>query len=72
MKLSDEAEQVSLPEAVREARRRFPRRGKPDVSLVISHAKRLQINDREKRRLRPHWPQLPVKRDGNAVFLAVV
>ena len=34
----DEAEQVSLPEAVREARQRFPRRGEPDVSLVISAA----------------------------------
>ena len=30
-----------------------PRRGEPDVSLVISHAKRLQINDRENRRLAP-------------------
>ena len=49
----DEAEQVSLPEALREARQRFPRRGEPDVSLVISHAKRLQINDRENRRLAP-------------------
>ena len=34
----DEVDQVPLPEAVREARRRFPRRGEPDVSLVISHA----------------------------------
>ncbi|OLP75717.1 hypothetical protein AK812_SmicGene44442 [Symbiodinium microadriaticum] len=49
----DEPEQVPLPAAVREARRRFPRRGEPDVSLVISHAKRLQINDRENRRLAP-------------------
>ena len=49
----DEPEQVRLPEAVREARRRFPRRGEPDVSLVISHAKRLQINERENRRLAP-------------------
>ena len=49
----DEPEQVPLPEAVREARRRFPRRGEPDVSLVISHAKRLQINERENRRLAP-------------------
>ena len=49
----DEPEQVPLPAAVREARRRFPRRGEPDVSLLISHAKRLQINDRENRRLTP-------------------
>ena len=49
----DEPEQVPLPEGVREARRRFPRRGEPDVSLVISHAKRLQINERENRRLAP-------------------
>ena len=35
----DEPEQVPLPEAVREARRRFP----------SSHAKRLQINERENR-----------------------
>ena len=49
----DEPEQVPLLEAVREARRRFPRRGEPDVSLVISHAKRLQINERENRRLAP-------------------
>ena len=49
----DEPEQVSLPQAVREARRRFPGRGEPDVSLVISHAKRLQINERENRRLAP-------------------
>ena len=49
----DAVEQVPLPEAVREARRRFPRRGEPDVSLVISHAKRLQINERENRRLAP-------------------
>ena len=34
----DEPEQVPLPEAVQEARRRFP----------SSHAKRLQINEREK------------------------
>ena len=39
----DEPEQVPLPEAVREARRRFP----------SSHAKRLQINERENRRLAP-------------------
>ena len=45
------ADLVPLAEAVREARRRFPRRGEPDVSLVISHAKRLQINERENRRL---------------------
>ena len=49
----DEVDQVPLPEAVREARRRFPRRGEPDVSLVIFHAKRLQINERENRRLAP-------------------
>ena len=49
----DEPEQVPLSAAVREARRRFLRRGEPDVSLVISHAKRLQINDRENRRLAP-------------------
>ena len=49
----DEPEQIPLAEAVREARRRFPRRGEPDVSLVISHAKRLQINERENRRLAP-------------------
>ena len=34
---------MPLPEAVREARRRFP----------SSHAKRLQINERENRRLAP-------------------
>ncbi|CAE7890251.1 pfh1, partial [Symbiodinium necroappetens] len=44
---------VPLPEAAREARQRLPRRGEPDVSLVISHAKWLQINERENRRLAP-------------------
>ncbi|OLP90574.1 hypothetical protein AK812_SmicGene27844 [Symbiodinium microadriaticum] len=47
----DEAEQVPLREAVQMARQRFPRRGEPEVCLVISHAKRLQINERENRRL---------------------
>ena len=45
----DGPEQVPLPEAVREARRR----GEPDVSLVIFPAKRLQINERENRWLAP-------------------
>ena len=44
----DEAEQVPLREAVQMARQRFPRRGEPEVCLIISHAKRLQINEREK------------------------
>ena len=44
-------EQVPLAEAVREARRRFPSRGEPDVSLVISLSD--QINERENRRLAP-------------------
>eukprot|EP00439_Symbiodinium_sp_Y106_P018159 s5222_g2.t1 len=47
----DEVEQVPLAEAVREARRRFPSRGEPDVSLVISLSD--QINERENRRLAP-------------------
>ena len=49
----DEAEQVPLREAVQMARQRFPRRGEPEVCLVISHAKRLQINERENRRRAP-------------------
>ena len=44
-----EAEEVPLAEAVRVARREFPRpQGEhPDVCLVISHAHRVQINERE-------------------------
>ena len=49
----DEAEQVPLREAVQMARQRFPRRGEPEVCLLISHAKRLQINERENRRRAP-------------------
>ena len=49
----DEAVQVPLREAVQMARQRFPRRGEPEVCLVISHAKRLQINERENRRRAP-------------------
>ena len=49
----DEAEQVPLCEAVQMARQRFPWRGEPEVCLVISHAKRLQINERENRRRAP-------------------
>ena len=50
-----EAEEVPLAEAVRVARREFPRpqREHPDVCLVISHAHRVQINERENRRLAP-------------------
>ena len=35
------------------AREQFPRRGLPDTCLVISHAHRMAINDRENRRLAP-------------------
>ena len=49
----DEAEEVPLREAIRTARERFPRHSKPEVCLVISHAKRLQINERENRRRAP-------------------
>ena len=50
-----EAEEVPLAEAVRVARREFPRpqTEHPDVCLVISHAHRVQINERENRRLAP-------------------
>ena len=48
-----EPEEVPLAEAVRVARREFPRQGHPDVCLVISHAHRMQINERENRRLAP-------------------
>ena len=49
----DEAEQVPLRDAVQVAREQFPRRGLPDNWLVISHAHRMAINDRENRRLAP-------------------
>ena len=49
----DEAEQVPLRDAVQVAREQFPRRGLPDTCLVISHAHRMAINDRENRRLAP-------------------
>ncbi|CAE7240346.1 unnamed protein product [Symbiodinium natans] len=50
-----EPEEVPLAEAIRVARREFPRRPgeHPDVCLVISHAHRVQINERENRRLAP-------------------
>ena len=50
-----EAEEVPLAEAVRLARREFPRPPgqHPDVCLVLSHAHRVQINERENRRLAP-------------------
>ena len=50
-----EAEEVPLAEAVRLARREFPRPAgqHPDVCLVLSHAHRVQINERENRRLAP-------------------
>ena len=50
-----EAEEVPLAEAVRVARREFPRPAgqHPDVCLVLSHAHRVQINERENRRLAP-------------------
>ena len=50
-----EAEEVPLAEAVRLARREFPRPGgqHPDVCLVLSHTHRVQINERENRRLAP-------------------
>ena len=47
----DEAEQVPLRDAVQVGREQFPRRGLPDTCLVISHAHRMAINDRENRRL---------------------
>ena len=43
----DEAEQVPLRDAVQVAREQFPMRGLPDTCLVISHAHRMAINDRE-------------------------
>ena len=49
----DEAEQVPLRDAVQVAREQFPMRGLPDTCLVISHAHRITINDRENRRLAP-------------------
>ena len=49
----DEPEQPPLREAVQAARERFPRRGHPDTCLVISHAHRMAINERENRRLAP-------------------
>ena len=50
-----EAEEVPLAEAVRVARREFPRPAgqHPDVCLVLSHAQRVQINERENTRLAP-------------------
>ena len=45
-------EDLSLP-AVQVAREQFPRRGLPDTCLVISHAHRMSVNDRENRRLAP-------------------
>ena len=50
-----EPEEVPLAEAVRVARREFPRPAgqHPDVCLVLSHADRVQINERESRRLAP-------------------
>ncbi|CAE7256250.1 pfh1 [Symbiodinium sp. CCMP2456] len=53
-----DAEQVPLREAVQMARQRFPGRGEPEVCLVISHAKRLQINERENRRQAPQYALL--------------
>ena len=49
----DEPEQPPLREAVQAARELFPRRGHPDTCLVISHAHRMAINERENRRLAP-------------------
>ena len=51
----EEPEEVLLAEAVRVARREFPRPAgrHPDVCLVLSHAHRVQINERENRRLAP-------------------
>ena len=49
----DEAEQVPLRDAVQVAREQFPMRGLPDTCLVISHAHRMAINDRDNRRLAP-------------------
>ena len=49
----DEPEQAELRDAVQRARKLFPRRGHPDTCLVISHADRIAINDRENRRLAP-------------------
>ena len=46
-----EAEEVPLAEAVRVARR--PAGQHPDVCLVLSHAHRVQINERENTRLAP-------------------
>eukprot|EP00439_Symbiodinium_sp_Y106_P002501 s15115_g1.t1 len=37
----DEPREQSLAEALQTARERFPRQGEPDVSLVISHARRI-------------------------------
>ena len=42
-----------LARSLQMARQRFPRRGEPEVCLVVSHAKRLQINERENRRRAP-------------------
>ena len=47
----DEAEQVPLRDAVQVAREQFPMRGLPDTCLVISHAHRMAINERENRRV---------------------
>ena len=49
----DEPREQSLAEALQTARQRFPRQGEPDVSLVISHARRIRINARDNRRLAP-------------------
>ena len=57
----DEPEQAPLREAVQAARERFPRRGHPDTCLVISHAHRMAINDRENKRLAPSEGALVVE-----------
>ena len=44
---------MPLRDAVQVAREQFPMRGLPDTCLVISHAHRMAINDRENRRLAP-------------------
>ena len=57
----DEPEQAPLREAVQAARERFPRRGHPDTCLVISHAHRMAINERENKRLAPSEGALVVE-----------
>ena len=49
----DEAEQVPLRDAVQVAREQFPRGGLPDTCLVISHAHRMTINERQNWRFAP-------------------